>query len=398
MTLLTKPVSVSHLLLIAYLSVAIPFAYVSVRMVSSIDSHLAVVLSGKDHSTQEQSSLITDQRLEWIGNKLRQLQMPFTQAEINLDPASAVSPEVSHLLNIRAGIIYIWISLFVFSLAVLLWVGPTLKRSLAHLHSAINQLAKDNLTEEISIPGPKNMRDMSASLDNLRRRLIENDKHQTLFLRHISHEIKTPLTSIKEGSKLLEEEMLGPINQEQKEVAQIIVKSSNELQTAIENLLNYNSAISVRKVKRRNKVDLAPLVKRALDKHAIQIRQKELTVEKELSTSKAFVDEDQILSVFENLVSNAVKYSPRQGTLCIRLRNTTDGKSEFCIHDEGPGVSENQKDAIFDAFFVGDQAVRTTLKGTGLGLSIAKQYVEEHKGTIKLLNARKGAAFQVILG
>ncbi len=395
---LAKSLSVSQILLIAYCCVAIPFAFISHCIVAALDSHINVMLSHSEPLTHNQQPQAKQHNLERIGSKLRELEVPFTNPEINLPIPKNRSYEFENILNSRAGIIYVCASLLLFSLIVLGVITPVLQRSFGQLNSAVERLARDQLEEKIHILGPRNIREMSAGLENLRRRLIENDTHQTLFLRHISHEIKTPLTSIKEGSKLLEDEMLGPINQEQKEVAHILVKSSSALQTAIENLLNYNSAISVRKIKRRRKVDLADLVKRAIEKHLIQIRQKELELEKELHTSRAFVDEEQILTVFENLISNAVKYSPVGGKIGIRLRNNTDRKSEFSIQDEGLGVSENQREAIFDAFFVGDQAVRSTLKGTGLGLSIAKQYVEAHNGTIKLLNSRKGAAFQVILG
>jgi len=371
-------------------------------MVSSIDTHIELITTHSellDKQDNEANRLAFSRpHLEIIGSKLRELNMPFTETKLATTSDLSNPIVLQSLLNTRAGVIYTWVSLTLFSVVVLALITPTIQRPLGKINSAIEQLARDQLEGEILIPGHKNMREISAGLENLRRRLIANDQDQTLFLRHISHEIKTPLTSIKEGSKLLEDEFLGSLNEEQREVTHILVKSSNSLQAAIENLLNYNSAISVRKIKRRNKVNLAELVKRAIEKHLIQIRQKKLWVERELHTIREFVDEEQILTVFENLVSNAVKYSPVGGKVIIRLRKTEDGKSEFCIQDDGIGVSEGQHEAIFDAFFVGKQAVRSPLKGTGLGLSIAKQYVEAHQGTIKVLNSRKGALFQVVLG
>lgn len=387
--------------MIGYFSIAIPLAYTSYSMVAVLDSHIKVMLAQADSSKNSPSAARNAENessyyLGKVGSKLRKLDLPFTHPDYEVG-AEPHAHELSDILNIRAGIIYAWLSVLLFSIVVLGLITPSIQRSFARLNSTIEKLVKDQLDEGINISGPKNMLQMSAGLENLRLRLIANEKDQTLFLRHISHEIKTPLTSIKEGSKLLEQEILGPVNQEQKEVAHILVKNCSALQAAIENLLNYNSAISIRKIKRRNKVDLAILVRRAIEKHAIQIRQKKIQLEKELHVSRAFVDEEQILTVFENLVSNAVKYSPTGGKITLRLRRTKNNKSEFCIQDNGPGVSDRQRDAIFNAFFVGDQAMHRTLKGTGLGLSIAKQYVEAHKGSIKLLSSRNGATFQVIL-
>ena len=197
---------------------------------------------------------------------------------------------------------------------------------------------------------------------------------------------------------MLDEQLLGPINEEQQEVLQILVKSSNELQMAIENLLNYSSAISQKSKKRHNLVDLSLLVYKALEKHELPIKQKSLALDMSIASCQAHADEVQILTVFDNLISNAVKHSPNGGKLSLQLRPLKKNVAEFIVRDEGPGVNKDQEHAIFDAFFVGDQSVKTTLKGTGLGLSIAKQYIDAHEGVIQLLSTRKGAAFRVVLG
>lgn len=396
---LSQSASIWQLLAIAYLVVTIP-AIIFVKFTcNALDYRIEQAqLSEIDG---DKFTFDTNPRSTWfigIGRNIRELNAPFSLSP-KFDKTNTQNRVVAlSLSDIRTALLYVWGAIFVIGAAVIWRLGVLLNRPLEKLTESIDRLTRDELVESVGIRGPRNIEEMGQGLEKLRRRLKESEKQQTLFLRHISHEIKTPLTSIKEGSKLLDDQLLGPINEEQHEVAQILVKSSNELQVAIENLLNYSSAISVKSEKQRDEVDLAELIHRALEKHELSIKQKDLTIKTELQQISVYADQIQILTVFENLISNAIKHSPNSGKLSLQLRSFKKKRAEFIISDEGPGVNPDQRHAIFDAFFVGDQAIKTTLKGTGLGLSIAKQYVEAHEGVIQLLNTRKGAAFRVVLG
>ena len=195
---------------------------------------------------------------------------------------------------------------------------------------------------------------------------------------------------------MLQDEIVGPINEEQREITDILSKSTKELQLSIENLLNYNSAITIGKIRKREVVNLTELVVDVLEKHALTIKSKGLKMESSLPNQRAFIDREQIRTVFDNLMSNAVKYSPMHGTIWL-LMEKRENSALFTIKDEGPGIKKGQHGAVFDAFFIGDQPSRGPLKGTGLGLSIARQYVDAHQGSIKLVDTPKGALFEVWL-
>jgi len=143
-------------------------------------------------------------------------------------------------------------------------------------------------------------------------------------------------------------------------------------------------------------VDLSELVDLALEKHALTIKTKQLVIQKKTQIMRVFVDRDQMITVLDNLLSNAIKFSPEKGIIQLILSQRRN-ENIFTIVDQGPGISKSQRRSIFNAFFVGEQANHSILKGTGLGLSIAKQLVEAHSGTLKLLNTKKGAAFRVTL-
>lgn len=331
-----------------------------------------------------------------LGTKLRDAKVPFSQSTDLLRSAGNAAPLVTRLIEVRTGIIYVWAALFMIGFAVYFWVAIKLQAPYINLNRAIKLLEEDNLAEPIDIEGFKNIRDMFLSLEQLRLRLRQNQTQQTQVLRHISHEIKTPLTSIKEGSRLLSDEVIGAVNFEQREIIDILNKSSDELQQAIENLLNYNSATSVKQVRTRQTIDFSELIYDALSKHALPIKQKDISLVQNIETASVFVDRQQMLAVIENLVSNAIKFSPLGGTIYLDLE-ASDDTVAFTIRDQGAGVSADQKDAIFNAFFVGNQITNSPVKGTGLGLSIAKQYVELHQGALELIPTREGAAFRVSL-
>jgi len=387
--------TIRQLLTLVYLIITAPAIAFVISSIYSIDRRIELA----QNTLHEGDAFVTATRPKnnWlidIGRLLREIGAPLAKSP-KLDKPLAHNKNVAlELSDTRAALIYIWLLIFLLGAGIIMWVGNRLNRPIDQLTAAVERLTRDDLVEPISIYGPKNIREMSRGIEQLRVRLKESDTLQTQFLRHISHEIKTPLTSIKEGSQLLEDELIGPINDEQREVTEILNKSTKELQSSIENLLSYNSAISVDKVKQRQTINLRKLVEEVLDKHALAVKKKRLNIVTDMRPARAFIDRNQILTVFDNLMSNAVKFSPEGGTVQLSVKSEDD-RAVFIINDDGPGVPDKYRTAIFDAFFVGKQATQSTLKGTGLGLSIARQYVELHQGTIELMNTRKGAAFRV---
>jgi len=396
---LSQSASMWRLLATAYLVVSVP-AFVFVKLMSNALDY-RIEQAQYSLSDGDKFAFDTTPRSTWligIGAYLRKAKLPFSVAPSFNDASTRNRMVAQNLSDVRTALIYVWATIFLAGGLAILRLGFILNRPLLKLTNSIERLARDDLEEPVNIVGPGNIEEMGKGLEKLRRRLLESSKQQMQFLRHISHEIKTPLTTIKEGSKLLDDQLLGSLNPEQIEVAEILVKSSTELQIAIENLLNYSAAVSQQGLVQRDLADIPSLIHRAIEKHELSIRQKELIVVNDISPCKIYADETQILTVFDNLISNAVKHSPQSGQLSLQLNPLKNNSIEFIIRDQGPGVKKEQRHAIFDAFFVGDQAAQTTLKGTGLGLSIAKQYIEAHDGIIQLLNTRKGAEFRVVLG
>ena len=390
--------TVRQQLVLAYLVISVPafaFALLSVRAIDyRIEQAQLSPIDG------DQFALATTPRSAWfvgMGSWIRLNNWPFSispklrpEVENNLQVVYALS-------DARTAVLYLWSAILIISGCVIGILSRRLNRPLQELNSAIDLLSHEELNIPVTISGARNFQEMGEGLEKLRVQLLTSEQQKTQFLQHISHEIKTPLTSIKEGSALLKDEILGPINEEQHSVTDILVKSSQELQLAIENLLDYNAVISAAGKTDRQNVFLDALVRTALARHQVSITQRRLDVRTDLQALKSTVNKSQITSVFSNLISNAVKHSPDQGRLQLTLVLNGAGNAEFTISDQGHGVSDADRAKIFDAFFVGEQQTPSTLKGTGLGLSLVKKYVEAHGGSIDCLKPRKGAEFRVIL-
>lgn len=385
-------------LIIAYLVISVPALAFTVLSLRALDHRIEQAqLSPFDG---DQFALSTSSRSAWlmsVGTWIRGNNLPFSISP-SLDQTNANNTAVAYALSdVRTAVLYLRTGILLASALVIVLLSQRLNRPLKELTSAIDLLSHEQLSEPVTISGARNFQEMGEGLEKLRVRLLTSEQQKTQFLQHISHEIKTPLTSIKEGAALLQDEILGPINDEQRSVTDILVKGSQELQLAIENLLDYSAAISARDATDRQSVFLDALIRTALARHQVSITQRRLQVQADLQALVSTVDKSQITSVFSNLISNAVKHSPERGRLQLTLSLNDAGKAEFTISDEGHGVSDAERSKIFDAFFVGEQQTPSTLKGTGLGLSLVKQYVEAHGGSIECLKPRKGALFRVIL-
>jgi two-component system sensor histidine kinase GlrK len=138
------------------------------------------------------------------------------------------------------------------------------------------------------------------------------------------------------------------------------------------------------------------LIDKVIADHRNSILVRNISLDVQLSPVEVKGNRKQLKTVFDNLVSNALKFTPDDGDIRINLKR--EGKFANCIiEDSGPGIDEEDRSRIFSPFFKGKGSERAVVKGSGLGLAISKEYVQNHDGTIRLLNGKKGARFLVTL-
>jgi len=274
--------------------------------------------------------------------------------------------------------------------------GIWLARPFQRLEKAIQGLGENRLDVPIDIPGPSDVRRVSQQLEWLRLRLTELDADKARFLRHVSHELKTPLASMHEGVAVLGDGVAGPLNPNQVEVVNILRHNTQLLQHQIEALLRFNAAAFEARQLKRERTDLLALVEDQIDTQRLQWQAQGLSVRVEGVPVVLPIDREKIASAVGNLLSNAIRFSPQGGEIRLNLVELP-GRACLDILDQGPGVAEADRDRIFEPFYRGERQPQGAARGTGIGLSIVHEYIVAHGGRIELLPRRQGTHFRIEL-
>ena len=271
-----------------------------------------------------------------------------------------------------------------------IWFTQPLRR----LENAIIGLGENRLDQVIAIDGPADLALVGERLNWLRLRLAELDADKSRFLRHISHELKTPLASLREGVSLLEDGVAGPLSANQREIAQILKQNTSVLQSQIEDLLRFNAAAFEARQLRRQHVDLRQLLENQVDAQRLQWRARELTVNLSGAPLNMDLDPEKIGTALANLLSNAIRYSPPHSTIALAL-SQQPGQVHIDIQDQGVGIAPEDCERIFEPFYRGQRQPGDGARGSGIGLSIVQEYIAAHGGRIVLLPTQSGAHFRI---
>jgi two-component system, NtrC family, sensor histidine kinase GlrK len=307
----------------------------------------------------------------------------------------AIDEEIGLLRNaaVKARNRVFWQMLATIPIAILLIAGFTflIAQPIRQVSEGIRLLGEGQFGKSIAVEGPQDMVRLGEQLDWLRQRLVTLEEQKARFLQHISHELKTPLTALREGSDLLSSGVVGNLNAEQREIARILQENSIELRKLIEGLLNYSAVHAQASYLDAKIVQLRDIVRRVVSDRKLALVAKGMRVELNCENVTAYADEEKIRVMLDNLLSNAIKYSPERGLIAIKLyKDARD--AVFEMRDEGPGIPAPEREKVFDIFYRGTDAPVSTIKGSGLGLSIVKDYVQLHKGHVQVLDG-PGAHF-----
>jgi two-component system sensor histidine kinase GlrK len=188
----------------------------------------------------------------------------------------------------------------------------------------------------------------------------------------------------------------GELNQDQREIAQILRHNTGVLQGQIEDLLRLNTAAFEARQLHRQSTDLRELVESQVDAQRLQWRARELTIEIIGERVLVALDPEKIGVVLANLLSNAIRYSPLQSTIRLEL-STLPGLVCVDIQDQGTGIAIVDRERIFEPFYRGERQPTDVVRGSGIGLSIVHEYVAAHGGRIELLADPAGAHFRMEL-
>ena len=265
-------------------------------------------------------------------------------------------------------------------------------RPIRRIDAAIGQLGKGDYEHEIDINGPGDLRLLGSRLNWLRSELKNLHQQKQRFLQQASHELKTPLTAIREASELLNDGIAGKLNTQQTEITRILRENSLRLQAMIENLLKYIEAEFYASKLKPTELSLDQFIDEIFTHYTLSIEQKNITINQRVDDVNLIIDAEKLRVVLDNLISNAVKFTPNMGEISLQA---TYAKSilTITIQDTGAGIKEADKASLFEPFYRGEQPNNSLVNGSGLGLFIAKEAITALQGEISLQHATIGAHF-----
>ncbi len=282
---------------------------------------------------------------------------------------------------------------FVAILVVTLAIG----RPLGHIDRAISELGAGNYSRPIAVSGPTDLERLGHQLEWLRARLLDHAQERSRFLRHMSHELKTPLANIREGTELLMDGAVGELDSNQREVAGILRENSIKLQRMIENLLSFSAWQTSSVGLETTEFRLRPLVKQVLENQQLTLLGQRVRLDVKIEDVTLVADRGKLRLILDNLLSNAIKYSPKGGTIHIAAR-TSKNQLVLDVADSGPGIPFDERRHIFEAFYTGTAPKGVSVKGTGIGLSVVLEFVSAHGGTVQIVDGEyPGAHFRITM-
>ncbi|MCD4806214.1 MAG: PAS domain S-box protein [Methanococcoides sp.] len=209
------------------------------------------------------------------------------------------------------------------------------------------------------------------------------DQMKDRFLSNVSHELKTPLTSIKGYTELIYDESLGALNDQQKGMERTVLRNANRLKRLVDSLLYISRVQSGNVQYVFEQVSIVEIIEMTLQDLKIQIEDKKLTVEKDMPNTIPNIngDRDKLTDMLTNIVDNSIKFTPEGGL----LKFTIEDEDEFIhivLKDNGIGIPPDMIPMLFQRFYQIDASRTRKYGGTGLGLYICKEIVTAHKGKI----------------
>ncbi len=209
------------------------------------------------------------------------------------------------------------------------------------------------------------------------------DKMKNEFLSNVSHELKTPLISIKGFSEIMQNELYGPLNDQQKTAMSTVIRNSERLGRLINSILYLTIQKSGKDTYTIHPIDITEIIGNALIDISPQANSKDLTIENNTPSDLPLIkgDMDKLTQVFINLFENATKFTPNGGKITVAAFED-NGNIHITVSDTGIGISNEVISNLFDKFYQVDASTTRRYGGTGIGLYISKLIVEVHKGKI----------------
>jgi signal transduction histidine kinase len=349
-----------------------------------------------DPSTERTRTQISEAILE-RANEMIQLreQMVANKITASRDQAAAGATMIT------------WLGLGGISLALLLAYlhARSVSRPLIKLAREMRRVGRGEPTRFLEFRAPPEISDLARTFYWMIQELAQLDRLKADFTAHVSHELRTPLTAIREGTALLLEEISGPINHAQRDVLEVVRSHSDQLFSAISTILDLSKMEAEMMEYEFTACDPGALIHRSVETARLIALKRRINLYTILADPLpiVYVDEKRIQQVLNNLLSNALKYTPEGGDVRVTasLKLAAIGQEyllEVRVSDSGEGIPESDLEKVFTKFYQSSQNPGSKPHGTGLGLAIVHHIIEAHGGRIWVESiVGKGSTFVFVL-
>ena len=263
----------------------------------------------------------------------------------------------------------------------IVWSIVTRLREVAR---ATHVVAGGKFEHRIPVKGADEFAELARDFNTMSQRLGELDQLKKDFVSHVSHDLKGPLASTRETVNLLMAEIPGPLNEKQRRLLDLCLKSSQRLSAMIGNLLDVSRMEAGMLEYKFEFADLIPLGRNIAAEFEGLARERKIEIAVEAAVTEIWVQCDPVrmAQVIGNLIENAIKFSPAAARVVLRME-TRDHSALLSIRDRGPGVPVEFRERIFERFLqVNPEKKTKSGQGVGLGLSICRTIIEAHSGAI----------------
>ncbi|WP_020407357.1 HAMP domain-containing sensor histidine kinase [Hahella ganghwensis] len=269
-------------------------------------------------------------------------------------------------------------------------------RPIRHLRLAIRRLGTGQ-QRQIQLFGPSELVQLAEELNSLQQRLTQVEEQKQQFLRHVSHELKTPLASIREGTSLLQDELVGELSLQQKEVIRLVDENGKYLQKLIENLLQFNRLNFDTQNRQKSPAnqdenslpadlpafDLNDLVTHTTQQHWLALSQSGQKICIGGPQVSPNCHREKLHAALDNLISNAIAYGRRRGKIWV-VWSINNDHLVIDVRNEGSPIPPSEAEYIFEPFFQGSAKRSGAVKGSGIGLSVARESIQSLDGELRL--------------
>lgn len=271
----------------------------------------------------------------------------------------------------------------IIGILVSLFINRSITTPISLLKKKTKEIGQGNFQGNLNLSSPPELAELAGAFNLMCNKLNELDKMKSDFFSFITHELRTPLSSIKMGMDLLRDGTEGPVTEGQKELLTVIEKESYRLIGLVNSLLDLSKMEAGMMSFHLQPQPIAPLIDQTIKELGPLVDSKKIILEIMVKEGLPIVkiDSERILQALRNIISNAVKFTPEGGRVKVSARSADHGV-EVSIADTGPGIPKENLITIFEKFQQAITDRKLSTQGTGLGLAIAKQIITHHGGKI----------------